>query len=79
MHPIEYLFVPLGRALRNRRPDETASIANARGVATPNRLDLRSPSFDDGDEILLSAEAVGRDGSRLQLGGVRGAVSPARY
>lgn len=35
--------------------------------------------LDDGDEILLSAEAVGRDGSRLQVGGVRGAVSPARY
>jgi phosphatidylethanolamine-binding protein (PEBP) family uncharacterized protein len=51
MHPIEYLFVPLGRALRNRRPDETASIANAPGLATPIRLDLRSPSFDDGGEI----------------------------
>lgn len=34
--------------------------------------------LDDGDEILLSAAAIGRDGSRLQLGAASGAVLPAR-
>jgi fumarylacetoacetase len=32
----------------------------------------------DGDEVALEAVAVGRDGSRLSLGEVRGTVSPAR-
>jgi fumarylacetoacetase len=35
--------------------------------------------LDDGDEVSLDAVAVGRDGSRVRLGGVRGAVAPARW
>jgi len=48
MHPVEVLLLPVGRALRNRRPDEAASIANAAGLATGNRIALTSPSFGDG-------------------------------
>lgn len=35
--------------------------------------------LQDGDEITLSAVAVGRDGARLRLGDARGSVTPARY
>jgi fumarylacetoacetase len=35
--------------------------------------------LDDGDEVALDAVAIGRDGSRLRLGEVRGAVSAARW
>lgn len=51
MHPVEVLLVPLGRAIRNRRADETASLANAPELATANRLTLTSPAFADGAEI----------------------------
>ena len=34
--------------------------------------------LQDGDEVVLSAAAVGRDGSRLRLGEARGSVTPAR-
>ncbi|ODU02260.1 MAG: hypothetical protein ABS81_18245 [Pseudonocardia sp. SCN 72-86] len=51
MHPVERLLVPLGRALRNRRPDESRSLANTPELATANRIALSSPAFGDGDVI----------------------------
>lgn len=51
MHPVEVLLRPLGWALRNKRPDEAASIANAPELATDNRIVLTSPSFRDGQVI----------------------------
>ncbi|MGH3245268.1 MAG: YbhB/YbcL family Raf kinase inhibitor-like protein [Trebonia sp.] len=51
MHPVEALLLPVGWALRNRRPDEAASIANAPGLVTGNRIALTSPSFRDGQVI----------------------------
>jgi hypothetical protein len=51
MHPVEALLLPVGWALRNRRPDEAASIANAPELATGNRITLTSPSFDDGQAV----------------------------
>ena len=51
MHPVEVLLTPLGRAFRNRRADETASIANAPELATENRITVASPSFGDGEVI----------------------------
>ncbi|MFF2051832.1 YbhB/YbcL family Raf kinase inhibitor-like protein [Leifsonia sp. NPDC058194] len=51
MHPVEALFVPLGRALRNRRPDEALSLAEDPAFATSTRLALTSPSFADGEVI----------------------------
>lgn len=51
MHPVEVLFLPLGRLLRRRRPDEAASITHAPGLATGGRFTLSSPSFGDGQVI----------------------------
>ena len=51
MHPVEILLVPLGWALRGKRPDEAASITHAPGLATANRMTLASPSFGDGQEV----------------------------
>ena len=51
MHPVEILLMPVGWALRNKRPDEAASIANAPGLATGNRIALTSPGFGDGEVV----------------------------
>ncbi|HXR44977.1 MAG TPA: YbhB/YbcL family Raf kinase inhibitor-like protein [Pseudolysinimonas sp.] len=51
MHPLEVLLTPLGRALRNRRAGEAASIAGDPQLATGTRFDVTSPSFADGQEI----------------------------
>ncbi|MFJ3488247.1 YbhB/YbcL family Raf kinase inhibitor-like protein [Leifsonia aquatica] len=51
MHPVEALFVPLGRALRKRRPDEALSLANAPELTTGDRITLTSPAFADGGII----------------------------
>jgi Raf kinase inhibitor-like YbhB/YbcL family protein len=51
MHPVEVLFLPAGWALRHRRPDEAASIANAPELGSGNRIALSSPSFGDGQVI----------------------------
>lgn len=51
MHPVEALLFPVGRLLRNRRPDETASIANTPELATPHRIALTSPAFRDGQVV----------------------------
>lgn len=51
MHPVEILLLPLGWALRGRRGDEAASIANAPELASQNRMELTSPSFSDGQVI----------------------------
>jgi hypothetical protein len=51
MHPVEVLLLPVGWALRNRRPDEAASIANAPELGCQNRIALTSPSFGDGQVI----------------------------
>jgi hypothetical protein len=51
MHPVEVLLIPVGWALRSRRPDEAASIANAPELGCENRIALTSPSFRDGQVI----------------------------
>jgi phosphatidylethanolamine-binding protein (PEBP) family uncharacterized protein len=51
MHPVEALLVPVGWLLRNRRPDEAASIANAPELATGNGITLTSPAFGDGQVV----------------------------
>ena len=51
MHPVEALLFPIGRLLRNRRPDEAVSIANAPELATEHRIALTSPNFVDGQVI----------------------------
>jgi len=51
MHPIEVLLTPLGRAFRNRRSDESASLSLAPELATDNRIGLSSPDFADGGVI----------------------------
>ncbi|WP_029947328.1 YbhB/YbcL family Raf kinase inhibitor-like protein [Leifsonia aquatica] len=51
MHPVEALFVPLGMALRKRRPDASLSIAATPALTTPNRIELTSPAFGDGEMI----------------------------
>ncbi len=51
MHPVEALLLPAGWLLRNRRPDEAASIASAPELATGNRITLTSPAFGDGQVV----------------------------
>ncbi|HEY1529969.1 MAG TPA: YbhB/YbcL family Raf kinase inhibitor-like protein [Galbitalea sp.] len=51
MHPVEVLFIPLGKALRKRRGDEALSISHAPELATDTHLTLSSPGFRDGEEI----------------------------
>lgn len=51
MHPVEVLLLPVGWALRNRRPDEAASLANAPELQTENHVTLTSPSFAGGQVI----------------------------
>jgi len=51
MHPVEVLLLPVGWALRNRRPDEAASVANAPELQTENHFALTSASFGDGQVI----------------------------
>lgn len=51
MHPVEALFVPLGRAMRKRRPDEALSLANAPELRTGGRITLTSHAFADGGVI----------------------------
>lgn len=51
MHPVEVILSPLGRALRNRRPGPAHSVANAPELATPNRFELSSSAFRDGEVI----------------------------
>ena len=51
MHPVEALLMPLGWVLSNRRADEAKSISHAPELRTDRRIDLASPSFDNGHEI----------------------------
>lgn len=51
MHPVEALLFPVGRLLRNRRPEEAASIANSPELAIENRITLTSPAFQDGQVV----------------------------
>lgn len=51
MHPVEVLLIPVGKALRNRRPDPAKSIAEAPELATANRIAVTSPSFLDGQVV----------------------------
>lgn len=51
MHPVETLLVPLGKAFRNRRADEKASLSNAPEFATSAHFPLTSPNFEEGQEI----------------------------
>ena len=50
MHPVEALLLPVGW-LRNRRPDEGASIANAPELATTDHITLTSSAFRDGQVV----------------------------
>ncbi|MFI1994705.1 YbhB/YbcL family Raf kinase inhibitor-like protein [Actinoplanes sp. NPDC020271] len=45
------LVTPLGRLLRNKRPDESLSIRHASEVAAPRAIELRSAAFEHGGEI----------------------------
>jgi phosphatidylethanolamine-binding protein (PEBP) family uncharacterized protein len=51
MHPVEALLVPLGKAFRNRKADESKSVSLAPQLATSTHFTLTSPSFKDGAEI----------------------------
>jgi phosphatidylethanolamine-binding protein (PEBP) family uncharacterized protein len=51
MHPVEALFLPLGKAFRNRRAGEAASMFNGPAFAADAPLSLTSSSFADGQEI----------------------------
>lgn len=51
MHPIEVLLVPLGRAFRNRRSGDAASITNSPDLATDAHFAVTSPSFAEGEVI----------------------------
>lgn len=51
MHPLERLLLPLGRALRQRRPDPATSLANAPELAGPETITVTSPAFAAGEEI----------------------------
>jgi Raf kinase inhibitor-like YbhB/YbcL family protein len=51
MHPVEVLLLPVGWALRSRRPDEALSLARAPELQTGNRVALTSPSFAEGEVI----------------------------
>lgn len=51
MHPVEALLLPIGWLLRNRRPDEAASIASAPELAADSRITLTSPAFRDGHVV----------------------------
>ncbi|MCU1414869.1 MAG: YbhB/YbcL family Raf kinase inhibitor-like protein [Microbacteriaceae bacterium] len=51
MHPLEVLLFPLGRAFRNRRAGEAASLANSPELTTDTHFSLTSPSFGEGQEI----------------------------
>ncbi|BCY05086.1 YbhB/YbcL family Raf kinase inhibitor-like protein [Actinoplanes sp. L3-i22] len=45
------LVTPLGRMLRNRRPDEALSVRHAPELAAPRAIDLRSAAFEAGGTI----------------------------
>lgn len=51
MHPVEVLLLPLGWALRNRRPDPATGLANSPALASPHRIALGSPAFGEGEVI----------------------------
>lgn len=51
MHPLEVLLVPLGRALRGRRAEESQSLSHAPELTVATRFTLSSPSFGDGEAI----------------------------
>jgi phosphatidylethanolamine-binding protein (PEBP) family uncharacterized protein len=57
MHPLESLVLPLGRALRHRRADERASLANAPELDGGDRIALSSSSFTEG--AVIPAEHCG--------------------
>ena len=58
MHPVEMIRHPLGWALRNRRPNEGASITRAPELASETRFTLTSPSLADG--TVIPAKHCGR-------------------
>ncbi|QGN33850.1 YbhB/YbcL family Raf kinase inhibitor-like protein [Microlunatus sp. Gsoil 973] len=47
----ERAFVPLGRRLRNRRPDEALSVTRAQELITDQAIELRSDTFGNGEVI----------------------------
>lgn len=48
---VERAFVPLGKRLRDRRPDEDLSVTRAPEFAADRLIELRSDTFDDGAVI----------------------------
>lgn len=48
---VERAFVPLGRALRDKRPDEELSVTRAPEFATDQVIEVRSDTFGPGEEI----------------------------
>jgi phosphatidylethanolamine-binding protein (PEBP) family uncharacterized protein len=51
MNPLLQLLSPLGRMLRNRRPDEQLSVRHNRTLAAPREIELTSRSFTSGGTI----------------------------
>jgi phosphatidylethanolamine-binding protein (PEBP) family uncharacterized protein len=51
MNPLVQMLSPLGRMLRNKRPDVALSIRNHPAFAAPRTITLTSPAFADGGTI----------------------------
>jgi hypothetical protein len=51
MNPLVVLITPLGRMLRNKRPDEKLSVRHHPSLAAPRAITLTSPAFADGATI----------------------------
>jgi phosphatidylethanolamine-binding protein (PEBP) family uncharacterized protein len=51
MNPLVLLVTPLGRMLRNKRPDEQLSVRHHRSLAAPRTIQLTSPAFASGGTI----------------------------
>jgi phosphatidylethanolamine-binding protein (PEBP) family uncharacterized protein len=51
MNPLMHLVTPLGRMLRNKRPDEKLSVRHNRTLAAPRTIELTSSAFGPGGTI----------------------------
>jgi phosphatidylethanolamine-binding protein (PEBP) family uncharacterized protein len=51
MNPLIQLLSPVGRMLRNKRPDEQLSVRHNKALAAPRTIELTSPAFGPGGTI----------------------------
>ena len=51
MSVLATIVTPLGRLLRNRRPDEKLSVRHAPALATIRTIDITAPAFGPGEVI----------------------------